>query len=219
MQDRYVGDVGDFVKFGLLRAIGEGRRLGIVWYYRRSDRGTSYLQQPEKWQCLDPELFNALKDLVDCCTRSVKRLEQTSVLKNAIFASEPLDSTRRDAWFERVRKKIFDCDLVFADPDNGFSPKESAKSEHILVEEARALAEGRTAVIYHHNGQGRGQARTHLNEIQYWMGQLPGCTCAYWWRRVSPRTFFVINPDSDMESRLEQFECRWAPHGKLVRKD
>ena len=28
MQDQYVGDVGDFVKFGLLRAISTGKCLG-----------------------------------------------------------------------------------------------------------------------------------------------------------------------------------------------
>ena len=52
MQDQYVGDVGDFVKYGLLRAISEGKHLGVAWYLR-ADRGTSYLQQPEKWRCRD----------------------------------------------------------------------------------------------------------------------------------------------------------------------
>jgi len=32
MQDRYAGDVGDFVKLGLLRAISPGRKLGVAWY-------------------------------------------------------------------------------------------------------------------------------------------------------------------------------------------
>ena len=32
MQDRYVGDVGDFVKYGLLRAIRGTKRLGVAWY-------------------------------------------------------------------------------------------------------------------------------------------------------------------------------------------
>ena len=32
MRDRYVGDIGDFAKYGLLRAVGNGRRLGIAWY-------------------------------------------------------------------------------------------------------------------------------------------------------------------------------------------
>lgn len=29
MQDRYAGDIGDFVKYGLLRAIRGSRRLGL----------------------------------------------------------------------------------------------------------------------------------------------------------------------------------------------
>jgi hypothetical protein len=32
MQDRYAGDVGDYVKFALLRHLCPGRRLGIAWY-------------------------------------------------------------------------------------------------------------------------------------------------------------------------------------------
>ena len=28
MQDRYVGDIGDFAKYGLLRAVSEGKKLG-----------------------------------------------------------------------------------------------------------------------------------------------------------------------------------------------
>ena len=32
MQDKYAGDVGDFGKFALLRALCDGRQLGICWY-------------------------------------------------------------------------------------------------------------------------------------------------------------------------------------------
>ena len=32
MQDQYAGDIGDFVKYGLLRAISEGKCLGVAWY-------------------------------------------------------------------------------------------------------------------------------------------------------------------------------------------
>ena len=33
MQDRYAGDIGDYGKFGLLKALqAEGFRLGINWY-------------------------------------------------------------------------------------------------------------------------------------------------------------------------------------------
>ena len=32
MRDRYVGDIGDFAKYGLLRAIDNGNRLCVAWY-------------------------------------------------------------------------------------------------------------------------------------------------------------------------------------------
>ena len=38
MRDRYVGGVGDFVKYGLLRATGEGKRLGVAWHLYTDER-------------------------------------------------------------------------------------------------------------------------------------------------------------------------------------
>ena len=32
MRDRYVGDIGNFAKYGLLRMIGNGKRLGVARY-------------------------------------------------------------------------------------------------------------------------------------------------------------------------------------------
>ena len=50
------------------------------------------------------------------------------------------------------------------------------------------------------------------------MDQLQGCTCAYYWKPFSQRTFFVIRPDAEMEHRLEEFDQDWKGHGDLVRK-
>ena len=32
MQNRYTGDIGDYVKYGLLRTLSDGQRLGMAWY-------------------------------------------------------------------------------------------------------------------------------------------------------------------------------------------
>ena len=32
MQDKYVGDMGDYFKYGLLRCLTKGNKLGIFWY-------------------------------------------------------------------------------------------------------------------------------------------------------------------------------------------
>lgn len=83
----------------------------------------------------------------------------------------------------------------------------------MLVSEAMRLAEGRSAVVYHHNARLKGG---HINEILCWKNHLPKGTMAYFWRRVSNRTFFIINPDDEIRRRLHEFENRWGDRGELV---
>ena len=50
MQDKFVGDIGDYAKYALLRAVLGGRQLGVAWYLH-PDRGTGgdhteYLARP-----------------------------------------------------------------------------------------------------------------------------------------------------------------------------
>ena len=243
MRDRYVGDIGDFAKYGLLRAIGKEKRLGVAWYLcveneaPRVDseevstgdgRHTAYLKRRKEWRHLDPDLFGVLKTLVDGNRRSVAEIEKSGILGSADFAREPLDVTRvavrdrrnwRYAWFEQVQKELSACDLVFADPDNGlypderFNPGRKENAKRIPLHEAVALAEGRTAVIYHHNSMLRGG---HIQEIRTWMSRLPGCTYAWYWRRWSNRTFFILNPDPEIERLLKDFAERWRQGGVLL---
>ena len=233
MQDRYVGDIGDYVKYGLLRAIRGTRRLGVAWYLH-PDAGpagdgkhTAYLQHPDEWRHLDSELFDALKEVVHD-RRSVAAIQESRILGDAVFALDRLDVAEvklhdrerwRSRWFRRVRRQLTGCDLVFADPDNGltpdarFRPTEAVNAKRIPLSEAMALAKGRTAVIYHHNTRYRGG---HRAEILCWKNQLPYGTLAYYWRRVSNRTFFVINPDGEIRRRLREFEKRWGDRGELL---
>ena len=233
MQDRYVGDVGDFVKYGLLRAIRGTKRLGVAWYLHPNagpagdGRHTAYLQNPDEWRHLDAELFDVLRELI-AHRRSVANIQQSGILGNAVFAAERLevagvkvrDRPRwRNQWFGRIKRQLTDCDLVFADPDNGlvlndrFRPTRQVYAKGIPLAEAMALAEGRTAVIYHHNSRRRGG---HLDEIRSWKNQLTDGTIAYYWRRVSNRTFFIINPDDEIRPRLREFENRWGDRGQLL---
>ncbi len=233
MQDRYVGDIGDFVKYGLLRAIRGTLRLGIAWYLHPDGgpagdgRHIDYLDRPGEWKHLDAVLFDALGKLIPD-QRSVAHIQSSNILGDATFAADRLDVAAvqvrdrerwRLEWFERTMSQLTDCDLVFADPDNGlvpdasFNPKRQESAKRIPLDEARALGEGRTAVIYHHNTRRKGG---HLNEILCWKRHLPYGTMAYYWRRVSNRTFFIINPDEEMRRRLHEFEKRWGDRGELV---
>ena len=101
MRDCYVGDIGDFAKYGLLRAIGKGKRLGVAWYLcgdpevnnTGDGRHTAYLQRPDEWRHLDPDLFDSLKNVIDEKRRSVAEIEKSGILGNADFADEPVDVT------------------------------------------------------------------------------------------------------------------------------
>lgn len=66
MEDRYAGNIGDYVKLALLRQLSAGRNLGIAWYlypdegHNVNGRHIGYLNLPHRWRHLDPELFDAL---------------------------------------------------------------------------------------------------------------------------------------------------------------
>ena len=68
--------------------------------------------------------------------------------------------------------------------------------------------------VYHHNTRFKGG---RYKEIEYWQHRLPGSVYAYYWRRWSNRTFFVMNGNRQLVRRLEDFAERWKPHGKLIR--
>ena len=137
MQDKFVGDIGDYVKYALLRAIWGDRRLGVAWYRHLDTPGnagkrTEYLDDPEKWRHLDPCLFDALKGLIDDGTRSIQAVIDSEILgANSItdYSLCPLDfcpfpplerAAWRDCWFASVKDGLEKSCLVFADPDNGF---------------------------------------------------------------------------------------------------
>ena len=60
------------------------------------------------------------------------------------------------------------------------------------------------------------RAGGHCQEVRFWMSRLPGCTHAYYCRRWSNRTFFLVNPDEEIQRRLTIFVRRWGGHGRLL---
>ncbi|MBQ4249668.1 MAG: hypothetical protein II705_06450, partial [Clostridia bacterium] len=70
MQDRYAGDVGDYGKFALLRAMeAQGLKVGVNWYLAKTlpseihDDGKYRI--PAQYENLDPELSAALNRVFD----------------------------------------------------------------------------------------------------------------------------------------------------------
>jgi hypothetical protein len=85
MQNRYVGDIGDYVKLSVLRALSPGYRLGVAWWlnpdegHNRDGRHIGYLDRPEQWRHFEPDLFDVLAEIVKSDRRDVRALETVDV--------------------------------------------------------------------------------------------------------------------------------------------
>jgi hypothetical protein len=96
MQDRYAGDLGDFLKLGLLRWLVAPSfetpplRLGVVWYlapdesHNAGGKHVAYLDPQSsagrQLRPLDPDLYDRLTAMVAEGVRSVAQLEAFGVL-------------------------------------------------------------------------------------------------------------------------------------------
>jgi hypothetical protein len=192
MQNRYVGDIGDYMKFGILRALSPGYHLGVAWWlfpdesHNQHGQHIGYLKQPEQWRHFDRPLFDALEKIVASGQRDVGALEMANLLPGAIFASEtiPVAGTiaerlnQRHQWFTTVQRTLDGADLLFVDPDNGLEPEgyghdSATAGKSVLLSELRALARpGRCLIVYHHHTHRKGG---HHAEIEYWADRLREC--------------------------------------------
>ena len=181
MQDNYVGDIGDYGKYGLLRNVtAAGLRLAVNWYRvvlppsneqddgectsrkkkPKQDDGkyTSYLDQPEKYRRYDPELFDCLAGIVHGQKRRLEEIEDSGVLSAAFF-SGTLNLATRSAWHQAALLATAGADVVFLDPDNGLETarmhqRRSAKEKHTAWQEVKDYYDrGQSVILYQHRPQ------------------------------------------------------------------
>lgn len=146
MQDRYAGDLGDYLTFGLLRWLVPGSaafpRLGVVWYrtadeaHNGDGKHIAYLHSGHRSSAelrrLDPDLYERLASVIASGRRSTAALAGAGALSAGTryfgdlldfgdlpVAARAARQARRRAWLERALAATSGCDLVFADPDNG----------------------------------------------------------------------------------------------------
>lgn len=220
MQDKYAGDIGDFGKFALLRALAPDRRLGVCWYAVESEahnndgRHTAYLGQPERFRGLDPVVFDALKGkLSDGGPRSIRRLEELDLLPGAVFHGRlvPRSRSERHVWFHELRQTMKTCELVFLDPDNGISF--GARShKHVTPDEIQTLAkDGHALLVYHHQGRRKGGApQEYAHAVDNFRAMGITDTCAVRLRPSSPRFYFLVNAGEALRDRLQTFARHWG---------
>jgi hypothetical protein len=165
MKDQYAGDVNDFGKYALLRALAasHGGSLNVCWMLtapdgRRDGGRVAYLRAPDAFRDFDPLLFDRLATLVDGGTRSVAAVQQAHILPRARFHPPMLTDAlaARNDYFEGFWSTLAPEELVFFDPDNGLEvasvPKGRRRSAKYLYwdELERSLGGGRSVCVYQH---------------------------------------------------------------------
>lgn len=223
MQDRYVGDIGDFGKYALLRALSPGFRLGVAWYWTPDESHNAdgkhirYLLD-DRIRPYAPFLFDELKHIVET-GRSIGSIEASRILpSDTIYHNDPTSALARKIWSRNMVETLEPCDLIYLDPDNGISERLTRK--HALYDELTALAgnhRGNTArslVIYHHlgrNGTAQQQIERIAKTIESKLGIFP---LALRFRKGSPRVFFIA-PNKQhfltLSRRTKEFLDEW--HG------
>jgi hypothetical protein len=233
MQDRYVGDVGDFAKYALVRRLcglhGERPvRLGIIWClfpdenHNADGKHISYLGD-EEFRKLDVELITALGTIVDTGRRSISSVVTAGILPRGTVSYEvPVSSSAgrrrsRDAsllyrseWLKRGLNLMVGCDLVFFDPDNGIEissiPKHHPKAgKYIYWDELTSYWEcGKTLLIYHHLNRTVSAAQQVAAMTDRFADNFDRATTVpLVFRRGSSRVFWLIHRADDLGRELE----------------
>jgi hypothetical protein len=165
MKDQYAGDVNDFWKYAIIRALGSAwpGRLRVCWMLTAPDeradgRHLTYLEEPLRFRAVDPELFDQLGSLIASGQRSVRAVESMRLWSEACFHSTVLNDalSERTAYFEDLWASTTAEDLLFFDPDNGVEvpsvPKGRRESSRYVYwdELDSALQKAGAICIYQH---------------------------------------------------------------------
>ncbi len=164
MKNQYFGDINDYRKYGLLRALRDasGLRLGVWWMLtpddgREDGKFVAYLTQPRRWRPFDPPLFDLIAAALPT-RRQVAVISDSDLLGDALFVDTVVPDGRaaRAAAFDLVQEKLGPADLVFVDPDNGLEiascpPGRRDSSKYVFRDELATLfARGQSLLVYQH---------------------------------------------------------------------
>ena len=236
MQDRFAGDIGDFGKIVLLKALQRQRlSIGVNWYktdplesekdatgaYKQNDGG--YLT-PLKYRGCDEELYDRLEIIFNSKHRSIEALEEPNLIPDTVYFSDPVSVSDRAGWHQRAMTEL-DTDLVFLDPDNGLlvdsvSPRSVRSVKYVLYEEVEQyLCKGKSVLIYNHRCRKPKEKyfREIIGKLQSLKKVTPEKILMITFPRRSVRDYFAISASLDHKDRIER-TFREIAQGEFTKK-
>ena len=240
MQDRYTGDIGDFGKLGLLRALqSRDLTIGVNWYLTpdedHNDDGmyTKYLKD-ESYRKYDESLWLDLKQIVDENQRKVSALQNDRILQ-AVFYDKTLDFAGkkkaeriwiREEWHRQALDQLSELDVVFVDPDNGLvvpsaegRPKEN---KYVMPDELLDYyRKGSSVIYYQHKARRQDQFYADQHEKLIKSPGLEGASgLGLKFKKTSQRYyFFILQPrHREMIEKItkEMVSSAWGDHFSIL---
>ena len=136
MQDKYVGDVGDFGKFHLFRYLFNhnespmnGKELAQIWFMHEGEgeenNDGQHIHYFERMMGCDEYLEDSLRSLIMSNKREVVELESLKLLQNAKFFYEKVPRILEDRylWLNTALRFSNKVQVVAVEPDNGMALK------------------------------------------------------------------------------------------------
>ena len=234
MQNRYVGDVGDFAKYALLRRMGGTSverpvRIAVVWClfpdesHNNDGRHVSYVRRPE-FADLDDKLLKMLRQIIKSGKRSISAVASAQILpKGTIFCNKLVSLPKgsrskgtdrllhRSSWLEGCLKVTSNSELIFFDPDNGLEvssiPKHDVKAgKYIYWDELELFwSRGHALLIYHHLNRTKPAAdQVALLTARIQANFEGGVVKALVFRRGSCRVFWLVCRPNSLGSDLQR---------------
>jgi hypothetical protein len=165
VKDAYVGDVNDYFKYALLRAVAaeDADELCLVWMRTTSASGTDgrrlgYLRHPDRYEAIDPQLFARIRALVLQGERTLAEVEAARLVPARRYVRTELRDGEQDRhrYLASVWREGLGASTLFFDPDNGFAPRGSrigarSSSRYLFPHEHdAAFLRGFSVIVYQH---------------------------------------------------------------------
>ena len=212
MQQRYLGDVHDFIKLLYLKTLSKKleKVIGLNWYLVKTEilgNNEKKLNDGEKrgflkssyFKSLDFKIFKELIIFRNEKNRQVNKFTKTTHLKKYIkFFNQHISFTDRKNWFENSITYFKNNEIIFLDADNGLHPeslssKSKKSTKYINLNELKSLYNQNKSIIFtqfqSYNLEHKIYLKKKIDLIKNTIELNVNCPTIR--NRTSPNTFFI----------------------------
>lgn len=242
MKNQYVGDVNDYLKYGLIRMLTKNHEipLTVCWMLTPDDNKNDggkieYLLKPKKWKECDQDLFDKLHEIVVKKTKQdVYEVENAGIIPNCTFFSNEMKTDgklERENYFAefdrhlentKVNGENSEAKMIFFDPDNGIESRKAKphRTKYIYESEIeKYFMEKKTLLLYQHFT--REEQRQFIKSKAEQLMEITKAPKVYSFKTTNVVFFLVPYPGHDAEFEFERIigEIKTSPWGTRIIPD